>query len=98
MAGARLFPSNLIPDIENEGGRWALALLRKFYAEGIVPPEVPKWHYDKIHEYFREGHAEKHVRDIRAMLAVSAGQLNHTALSEWIQRRGLEAEWRQVST
>ncbi|MEI8340799.1 MAG: hypothetical protein WCH43_04575 [Verrucomicrobiota bacterium] len=48
-------------------------------------------------EYYREGHAEKHLRDIRAILAVSGEQLNRVNLSEWIQRRGLESEWRLVS-
>jgi multiple sugar transport system substrate-binding protein len=57
MAGARLFPETLVPDIENEGGRWALQLLRTFYAEGLVPAELPSWHYDSIHEFFREGRA-----------------------------------------
>jgi multiple sugar transport system substrate-binding protein len=57
MAGASLFPESLIPEIENEGGRWALQLLRTFYAEGLVPPELPAWHYDKVHECFRAGRA-----------------------------------------
>jgi multiple sugar transport system substrate-binding protein len=57
MAGARLFPDGLVPDVANAGGRWALGLLRTFYAEGLVPPELPEWHYDKVHECFRGGHA-----------------------------------------
>lgn len=57
MAGAQLFPEDLVPDIENEAGRWALGLLRTFYVEGLVPPELPEWHYDKIHECFRAGRA-----------------------------------------
>jgi multiple sugar transport system substrate-binding protein len=57
MAGATLFPEDLIPDIVNEAGRWALGLLRTFYVEGLVPPELPEWHYDKIHEFFRAGQA-----------------------------------------
>jgi multiple sugar transport system substrate-binding protein len=57
MAGARLFPEDLVPDIENEAGRWALGLLRTFYAEGLVPSELPDWHYDKVHECFRAGRA-----------------------------------------
>lgn len=57
MAGAHLFPDDLVPDIENESGRWALNLLRTFYAEGLVPSELPEWHYDKIHECFRAGRA-----------------------------------------
>lgn len=57
MAGAQLFPADLVPDIQNEGGRWALGLLRTLYAEGLVPQELPEWHYDKVHECFRSGHA-----------------------------------------
>jgi multiple sugar transport system substrate-binding protein len=57
MAGATLFPENLVPEIENDAGRWALTLLRTFYVEGLVPPELPEWHYDKIHECFRAGRA-----------------------------------------
>jgi multiple sugar transport system substrate-binding protein len=57
MAGATLFPENLVPDIENDAGRWALGLLRTFYVDGLVPPELPEWHYDKIHEFFRAGRA-----------------------------------------
>lgn len=57
MAGATLFPDDLVPDIENEAGRWALGLLRTLYVEGLVPPELPEWHYDKIHECFRAGRA-----------------------------------------
>jgi multiple sugar transport system substrate-binding protein len=57
MAGARLFPDDLVPDIKNDGGRWALGLLRAFYSEGLVPPQLPEWHYDKVHECFRTGRA-----------------------------------------
>ena len=57
MAGARLFREDLTPDIENEGGRWALRLLRDLYKEGLTPKEIPDWHYDKVHEHFRSGHA-----------------------------------------
>lgn len=57
MAGGRLFPEDLVPDIENEAGRWALGLLRTFYVERLVPRELPEWHYDKVHECFRAGRA-----------------------------------------
>jgi multiple sugar transport system substrate-binding protein len=57
MAGAHLFPEGLVPDIENEGGRWALQFLRACYAEELVPRELPDWHYDKVHECFRRGAA-----------------------------------------
>jgi multiple sugar transport system substrate-binding protein len=57
MAGAHLFQGDLIPDIENDAGRWALGLLRRFYSEGTVPAEFTSWHYEEVHERFRSGHA-----------------------------------------
>ena len=48
-------------------------------------------------EYYREGGSEKHLRDLRSMLAVSGEQLDQPALWDWIQRRGLHAEWKLVS-
>jgi multiple sugar transport system substrate-binding protein len=57
MAGAELFPPDLVPQIENDGGRWALQFLRACYAEGLAPPAIVNWHYDKVHDYFRAGHA-----------------------------------------
>jgi len=57
MGGAELFPPDLTPQIENAGGRWALQLLRTCYAEGLVSPAIVNWHYDKVHDAFRAGHA-----------------------------------------
>ena len=48
-------------------------------------------------EYFREGGSEKHLRDIRAMLAVSGDFIDQTALKNWIQKLGVEAQWQKVS-
>jgi hypothetical protein len=47
-------------------------------------------------EYFREGGSEKHLRDIRSMLAVSGEQLDRFELNEWIIRRGVECEWQKA--
>ncbi|TMQ02349.1 MAG: hypothetical protein E6J91_52415 [Deltaproteobacteria bacterium] len=47
-------------------------------------------------EYFREGGSEKHVRDIRGMLAIAAAQIDRPFLEQWIGRRGLAAEWANV--
>jgi len=55
MGGAHLFPEGLVPDIENEGGAWALDLLRTLYEEELVPPDVPDWHFDEVHRAFRAG-------------------------------------------
>jgi hypothetical protein len=48
-------------------------------------------------EYYHEGRADKHLRDIRAMLAVSGEHLDRSSMLEWIQRRNLEPGWRLVA-
>ena len=57
MAGAEFFPADLVPDIENNAGRWALTFLRDLYKEHIVPQELTGWHYEEVHECFRSGRA-----------------------------------------
>ena len=48
-------------------------------------------------EFYREGGSEKHLRDIRSMLAISGEQIDRAALDEWIQRLGVQKEWALVS-
>ncbi len=57
MAGAELFPADGGPRIQNAGGEWALELLRTCVHEGLAPSAAKGWHYDRVHEYFRAGHA-----------------------------------------
>jgi hypothetical protein len=59
----------------------------------LAPPEYV---FIRKLEYYREGSLEKHLRDIRSMLAVSEGLLDKPVLKHWIERRGLEAEWQRV--
>jgi hypothetical protein len=47
-------------------------------------------------EYYREGGSDKHLRDIRAMLAVSGEIINRAELNGWIERRQLQAEWKKA--
>jgi hypothetical protein len=47
-------------------------------------------------EYFREGGSEKHLRDVRAMLAVSRELIDNEALKEWIRRQDVWKQWEQV--
>ncbi|HTV62420.1 MAG TPA: nucleotidyl transferase AbiEii/AbiGii toxin family protein [Verrucomicrobiae bacterium] len=92
------FKADLYPTGRDELNAWAFRGKRSVEFEGenvtLAPPEYVILR--KL-EYYREGHAEKHLHDIRAMLAVSGEQLDSVALNEWIQRRGLETEWRQVT-
>jgi len=83
----------------DELNTWAFRNARRMEYRGepiVVAP--PEYVIVRKLEYFREGGSEKHLRDIRAMLAVSGEQINRAELDEWIQRRGLEAEWQKASS
>lgn len=74
---------------------WAFRRVASYSIAGstisVAPPEYVILR--KL-EYFREGGSEKHLRDIRTMSKVSGDQLDRVAMSEWVSRLGLEAEWR----
>jgi len=44
-------------------------------------------------EYFREGHSEKHLSDIRGMLEVSGDILDQSAISMWVAKLDLGQQW-----
>jgi hypothetical protein len=44
-------------------------------------------------EYYREGGSEKHLRDIRGMLATSGELLDRAGLLDRISQRNLKVEW-----
>ena len=92
------FKADLYLTGRDELNAWAFRLRRQFQFEGetvmLAPPEYVM--VRKL-EYYREGGSEKHLRDIRSMLAVSGAQLDRSALNEWLQRCGLQTEWRLVS-
>ena len=82
----------------DELNAWAFKMRRQFQFEGepvgLAPPEYV---IVRKLEYYREGGSEKHLRDIRSILAISGGQLDRPALNQWIHQRGLQVEWGLVS-
>ena len=92
------FKADLYPTGRDELNAWAFRGKRAVEFEGetvlLAPPEYV---IVRKLEYYREGHAEKHLRDIRAMLAISGDLLDRPALQDWIARLGLETEWRCVT-
>ncbi len=46
--------------------------------------------------YFQTGESEKHLRDIRGILAVSGKELDLGYIGKWVNRLGLEDIWRQA--
>ncbi|HUD48077.1 MAG TPA: hypothetical protein VMR33_14690 [Candidatus Baltobacteraceae bacterium] len=77
---------------------WAFRYQRRVqFAGETIALAPPEYVIIRKLEYYREGGSEKHLRDARSMLAVSGAQLDQPALQDWIQRRGLQIEWKLVS-
>lgn len=78
---------------------WAFRNQRSYKLDGsevhIAPPE-----YVIIRklEYFREGGSEKHLRDIRSILQMSADLIDRSTLNDWIQTQHLAKEWQIVKS
>lgn len=72
--------------------QWAFRNRRRLEIQRVpvwlAPPE-----YIIVHklEFLREGGSEKHIRDIRGMLAVT--DIEQPVLAEEIARRGLKQQW-----
>ena len=79
----------------SEFERWAFKNRRRLVAAAIpvwlAPPE-----YVIVHklEFYREGGSEKHLRDIRGMVAVT--DVDRSLLEREIKARGLEQAWQTV--
>jgi hypothetical protein len=92
------FKADLYPTGRDELNAWAFRGKRTVEFEGeTVVLAAPEYVIVRKLEYYREGRADKHLRDIRAILAVSGENLDRASILEWIQRRNLEAEWRLVT-
>jgi hypothetical protein len=82
---------------KDEVQAWGFRHVRRMQFRGepiVVAP--PEYVIVRKLEYFREGGSEKHLRDIRAMLAVSGELIDHEALKEWIRRRDVWKQWEQI--
>ncbi|MEP6865598.1 MAG: hypothetical protein ABJE66_33570 [Deltaproteobacteria bacterium] len=76
--------------------RWGLAHRRTIALDTLQMSVAPiEYVIVRKLEYFREGGSQKHVRDIRSMLAVSDA-IDRDALERFISTRGLAAEWAAV--
>lgn len=77
--------------------RWALEHRRAVEVEGesvwVAPPEYVILR--KL-EYYREGGAGKHLRDIAGMLEVSGKEIDLTELGARVRQYGFDKEWLEV--
>lgn len=73
---------------------WAMARTREVTVAGH-PIRVAPIEYVILLKlrYYRHSGSDRHLRDIAAMLRISGELIDRLALSEWIERLGLAAEW-----
>lgn len=77
---------------------WAFRNAREYTIdETVIRLAPPEYVIVRKLEFFREGGSDKHLRDIRAMLAISGDQINRKELADLIRPRHLEPEWDKVS-
>ena len=92
------FKADFYPAGRDDLNAWGFRFKKEIQFEGeTVTLAPPEYVIVRKLEYFREGGSEKHLRDIRSMLAVSSEQIDVALLKEWLRRLGLEAEWQRVS-
>ena len=83
---------------EDKLHHWAMARRRHIQFEGETFWVAPiEYVILRKLEYFREGGSEKHLRDIKSMLAVSSDLINEPELTQWIQRLNLDEQWKIAS-
>ena len=78
---------------------WAFRNANHYSIKGMtINLAPPEYVIVRKLEFYREGGSEKHLRDIRSMLAVSGDQIDKSELNEWIQRRGVHEQWRKIQS
>jgi hypothetical protein len=83
----------------DEMDAWAFRRPTKYSIKGVtINLAPPEYVIVRKLEFYREGGSEKHVRDIRSMLAVSGDQIDKSELNEWIQRRGVQEQWQKIQS
>lgn len=74
---------------------WAFARRREVPLPGgnlwVAPPEYVILR--KL-EFYREGGSDKHLQDIRGILAVSGASLDRSAIDQWVNKMKLQEQWR----
>jgi hypothetical protein len=78
--------------------RWGMEHRSKFDLDGatvwVAPPEYV---IVRKLEYFSEGGSDKHLSDIRKMIAVEGDGMDMEWIRARVRERGLEEPWRRVS-
>lgn len=76
---------------------WGLSRVESYEHGGEqIPVAPPEYVIVRKLEFFRAGGSQKHIRDIRAMLAISADRIDNDLLDEKIADLGLQSTWDDV--
>jgi hypothetical protein len=77
---------------------WAFQNARHYSVGGVeVHVAPPEYVITRKLEFYREGGSQKHLRDIRSMLAISSELIDLQTLEGWVRTRGLQVEWSDVT-
>ncbi len=77
---------------------WAFRNVRRYsIGETTIRLAPPEYVIVRKLEYFREGGSEKHLRDIRSMLAISGEQIDRAVLREWVDRQDVVEQWKLLN-
>ena len=78
---------------------WGLARAKKVdFAGEALALAAPEYVIIRKLEYVREGGSEKHLRDIRSILAASSDLIDFPELEKHIGQRGLQDAWAKVQS
>jgi len=91
------FKADFYPAGQDAFMRWGLQHATEYEVNGtpmrVAPPEYV---ITRKLEFFREGQSQKHLIDIAGMLSYSANLIDKDNLSSFVNKFGLEHEWRQA--
>jgi hypothetical protein len=92
------FKADFYPAGRDSLSLWAFAHKREIRYQGeVVILAPPEYVIVRKLEFYREGGSEKHVRDIRSMLAISGEQIDLRVVKEFVGTYGLQKEWQVAS-
>jgi len=82
---------------DDELHAWAFSRAHEYrigdLAVHVAPPEYV---IVRKLEFYSEGGSPKHLRDIRAMLDVSADLIDVATIADWVRKRGLIEAWAEA--
>jgi len=91
------FKADMFSAADDSLHRWGMGNWRRLAVE-----ETKMWVAPVVYvilrklQYYREGKSDKHLRDIRSMLEISAAEIELSDLEKRVASMGLSEEWEKV--